>query len=87
MPFDITILESFSESELLAMRATLVNSISGGTVGTVLTSVTTRDLSTTFAVGSPPEQMLKAVSYALWKIDPIAYKQPESTKVKRYYTL
>lgn len=83
--YDYTILEGLlTESELLEMRTNLVSALTSGTPGTNITSVSTRDLSTIFSVGTPPEQMLKAVNYALYKIDPITYSVPSSSKVRRY---
>lgn len=84
---DITILCGLSESELLTIRSNIVTALTAGVAGTDVTSVSTRDLSTTKDVTVRPEEMLQAVNYALWKLDPNTYTQPSSTKVKRYYTL
>lgn len=85
--FPIDSLCGLAESELLTLRTNIVTSLMAATPGTDVTSVSTRDLSTTSTVGVRPEVMLQAVNYALWKLDPDTYTQPSSTKVKRYYTL
>lgn len=85
--FPIDSLVGLSESELLTIRSNLVSALVSGTPGSEVTSVSTRDLSTTFALGVRPEIMLQAVHYALWKLDPDVYEQPSTTKVNRYYTL
>lgn len=85
MAFDYTCLEGvLSERELLDMRSTLVGYLTGAP-GRTLSSVSTRDLSTTFGASVPPELMLKAVNYALYKLNPITYSKPSVAKVRMIY--
>lgn len=85
--FDITCLVGLSESELLTIRSSIVSSLTTSMPGTDVTSFSTMYLSTTTQIRVSPEVMLQAVNYALWKLDPDSYDQPESSKVHRYYTL
>jgi hypothetical protein len=87
MSFNITMLEGLSEATLLTLRSSAEAALLSGTIGTTITSIQTRDLSTTFAVNTTPQQMLQAINYALWKCDPDTYKQPSATKAITYYTV
>lgn len=86
MAFDITILHSagLSESELLSMRASLVESLTSGQGG-VITQTSTRDLTVSFSGNSAkPEELLAAVNYALQKLDPDTYGD-SNTRQKRKF--
>jgi len=70
--FDQTVFEGLTESELLNIRASAVASLTS-TPGSTITSVTTRDLSTTFSVEATPQQILSACLWALQKLDSATY--------------
>jgi len=71
---DITMLEGLTEAELLSLRTATYSALaSGAGVGSVISSVSTRDLSTTFTVNTTPEMVLQCIRYALQKINPCVY--------------
>lgn len=81
--FPITGLVGLSEAQLLSMQATVAASLVSDDLGGTTTSVTTRDLSTTVTPNGSPAEILAAVQYALWKLDPATYEMPDSAKLRR----
>ena len=71
--FDITMFQHLTESEVLSIRTNARASITSGTAGQTITSVTTRDLSTTFAVDTTPQQVLSACTWQLQRLNPDVY--------------
>lgn len=81
----ITCYVGMSEASLLRMLTSLESQIEEVSVD--ISSVSARDSSTTFDNNHPLWAKHQAVQYALWKCDSETYSQPDSAKVKRYYTL
>lgn len=79
----ITGLVGLSEAQLLAIQAKVAASLVSDDMGGIITSVTTRDLSTTLTPNGSPVEILAAVQYALWKLDPKTYDMPDSAKLRR----
>jgi hypothetical protein len=72
---DITIFVGLPESTLLSMRTTAAEALAAGSAGQAITSVSTRDLSVSYngASSMSPEQTLKAINYALQRLNPKIY--------------
>lgn len=85
--FDITSLVGLSENQLLAIRTSVVSQLTTGSAATSISSVSTRDLSTTFSIHGSPTELLQAVSYALHQLDPDKYPATHLTKVGRYWVI
>lgn len=80
MAQDLTIFVGLTESELLTLRSNAISQLTatgGASPGQVIQSVSTRDLSVSYGSAGDgpmsPEQIVKACTYALQKLDPDTY--------------
>ena len=69
---DITIFEGLCESDLLALRADAIAAIKSN-LGRIETNFNAPGISATYLVTLTPEAILKAVNWALKRLDPDTY--------------
>lgn len=74
----------FSEIKLLQLKSDLEDLV---TAEGDIVRTQTKDLSVDYKADDVSAwEKMRAVRYALWKLNPDQYAQPDAAKVKRYYT-